>query len=102
MKLARFFPAIALAGLLAAACGGGTSGGGGSSPSATVPSDLTVDSFDVNFTAMAKLTSLHSAGSGLVGVLLPDTTSSVRYVNFDAPYLTTAFTKAGYSSSEFK
>jgi D-xylose transport system substrate-binding protein len=102
MKLARLFPAIALAGLLVAACGGGTSGGGGSSPSATVPSDLTVDSFDVNFSAMAKLTSLHAAGSGLVGVLLPDTTSSVRYVNFDAPYLTTAFQKAGYSTSEFK
>jgi D-xylose transport system substrate-binding protein len=102
MKLARSFPAIALAGLLVAACGGGTSGGGGSSPAASVPSDLTVDSFDVNFTAMAKLKSVHDAGSGLVGVILPDTTSSVRYVNFDAPYLKTAFTDAGFSASEFK
>jgi len=61
-----------------------------------------VSSFDVNFTAMATLSDLHKAGSGLVGVILPDTTSSVRYVNFDAPYLTKAFTLAGYSSSEFK
>ncbi|HKC18661.1 MAG TPA: substrate-binding domain-containing protein [Candidatus Dormibacteraeota bacterium] len=102
MKLARSFPAIALAGLLVAACGGGSSTGGGSSPSASVPSDLTVDSFDVNFTAMAKLKSVHDAGSGLVGVILPDTTSSVRYVTFDAPYLKTAFTDAGFSASEFK
>jgi D-xylose transport system substrate-binding protein len=51
---------------------------------------------------MATLTALHGAGSGLVGVILPDTTSSVRYVNFDAPYLTKAFQMAGYSSSEFK
>jgi D-xylose transport system substrate-binding protein len=102
MKLARSFPAIAMAGLLVAACGGGTSGGGGSSPSATVPSGLTVDSFDVNFTPMSQLKSLHDAGSGLVGVILPDTTSSVRYVNFDAPYLTKAFQLAGYSASEFK
>ena len=102
MKLARFFPVIALAGLLVAACGGGTSGGGGSSPSVTVPSDLTVDSFDVNYTPMAKLKALHDAGSGLVGVLLPDTTSSTRYVNFDAPDLGKAFQLAGYSTSEYK
>jgi D-xylose transport system substrate-binding protein len=51
---------------------------------------------------MSQLKSLTGAGKGLVGVILPDTTSSTRYVNFDAPYLTTAFTKAGYSSSDFK
>jgi len=67
-----------------------------------VPSSLTVDSFDVNFTAMGTLKDLHAAGSGLVGVILPDTTSSVRYVNFDAPYLKKAFEAAGYSDSEFK
>jgi D-xylose transport system substrate-binding protein len=100
MKLARSFPAIALAGLLAA-CGGSTSSGG-SSPSATVPSDLSVSSFDVNFAYMSKLKTLHDAGSGLVGVLLPDTTSSVRYVNFDAPYLGKAFQLAGYSTNQYK
>jgi D-xylose transport system substrate-binding protein len=51
---------------------------------------------------MAKLTSLSSQGSGLVGVILPDTTSSTRYVNFDAPYLTKAFQMAGYSASGYK
>jgi D-xylose transport system substrate-binding protein len=66
-----------------------------------VPSDLSASSFDVSFSAMSKLTDLVKAGSGLVGVLLPDTTSSVRYVNYDQPYLTKAFTTAGYSGSQF-
>jgi len=81
------------------ACGGGSTTGG---TTATVPSDLSVSSFDVNFTPMAELKGLHDAGHGLIGVILPDTTSSTRYVNFDQPYLTKAFTMAGFSSSEFK
>src|SRR5438093_603886 len=84
--------------VITAACGSSSTSG----PAATVPSGLTVNSFDVNFTVMATLKDLHSAGSGLVGVILPDTTSSVRYVNFDAPYLKKAFEAAGFSDSEFK
>ena len=81
------------------ACGpGGTTTSGG----ATVPSGLSVKSFDNTFSAMGMLKSVTSAGKGLVGVILPDTTSSTRYVNFDAPYLTKAFQTAGYSSSDFK
>ena len=70
--------------------------------SASVPAGLSVKSFDVNFTVMPKFKALTAAGKGLVGVILPDTTSSTRYVNFDAPYLTKAFQMAGYSSSDFK
>ena len=51
---------------------------------------------------MPKLKDLVTAGHGMVGVILPDTTSSARYVAFDQPYLTKAFTDAGYSSSQFK
>jgi D-xylose transport system substrate-binding protein len=51
---------------------------------------------------MPQLQGLTSAGKGLVGVILPDTTSSTRYVDFDAPYLAKAFQMAGYSSSQFK
>jgi D-xylose transport system substrate-binding protein len=61
-----------------------------------------VSSFNVNFTEMAALKSLTKAGSGLVGVILPDETSSTRYVDFDAPYLAKAFQEAGYSSSDYK
>jgi len=70
--------------------------------SVSVPSDLSVKSFNVSFTEMPKLKPLAASGTGLVGVILPDTTSSTRYVDFDAPYLTKAFQMAGYSSSDFK
>ena len=35
-------------------------------------------------------------------MILPDTTSSARYVDFDLPYLTQAFTAAGYATTDFK
>jgi D-xylose transport system substrate-binding protein len=50
---------------------------------------------------MAGLKSVAAAGHGLVAVILPDTTSSTRYVEFDAPYLKQAFTTAGLSTSDF-
>jgi D-xylose transport system substrate-binding protein len=50
---------------------------------------------------MAQLKSVAAAGKGSVAVILPDTTSSTRYVEFDAPYLKQAFTEAGLSSSDF-
>ena len=89
---------------VAAACGSSnnTTSPSSSGSGATVPSGLSVKSFDSSFSVMSQLKDLHSAGRGLVGVILPDTTSSTRYVNFDAPYLTQAFTAAGYSSSDFK
>jgi len=85
--------------MIVSACGGSSST---PTATATIPSGLSVSSFDVNFTPMPTLKDLTGAGKGLVGVLLPDTTSSTRYVNFDQPYLTKAFTDAGYSSSQFK
>ena len=101
MKLARLVPAFAAAGLVLAACGGSTTTGG-NSPAVTVPSDLSISSFTADFSYMANLKSLTAAGSGLVGVILPDTTSSTRYVDFDAPYLKKAFQTAGYADSDFK
>jgi len=51
---------------------------------------------------MAQLKDLASKGKGLIGVLLPDTTTSARYESFDRPYLTKAFQAAGLSASDFK
>jgi D-xylose transport system substrate-binding protein len=105
--------AISLAcsvGLLVAACGSSSTpatSSGGSSGSNTVP-NVTVSSFTVDLaTVMAQfkpLTQFATKGSQklLVGVIMPDTTSSTRYVDFDAPYLKTAFTAAGYSPSQFR
>jgi D-xylose transport system substrate-binding protein len=42
------------------------------------------------------------ASSLQIGVILPDTTSSTRWVDFDAPYITQAFTAAGFTSSQFR
>src|ERR1700674_3065547 len=100
MRFAKFIPTLGVVGIVAMACGGGTTAT--SSPSATVPSDLSISSFDPNLTYMPKLKDLVTGGKGMVGVILPDTTSSARYVAFDQPYLTKAFTAAGYSSSQFK
>ena len=92
---------------VAAACGSSnntssSSAGNSSGGGATIPSGLSVSSFDSSFSVMSQFKGLTSAGKGLVGVILPDTTSSTRYVNFDAPYLTKAFQQAGYSSTDFK
>jgi D-xylose transport system substrate-binding protein len=54
-----------------------------------------------DFSAMAKLKPLAQQGKGKIAVLLPDTQSSARYVQFDAPYLTQAFETAGLSSNDF-
>jgi D-xylose transport system substrate-binding protein len=75
--------------------------------SATVPS-VSIDSFTVNVTpTLSQFKALAAAGtkganSLLVGVVLPDTTSSVRWVDFDAPYLKQSFLAAGYTASEFR
>jgi D-xylose transport system substrate-binding protein len=99
MKLARLMPAIAVLGLVVAACGGNNTAT--NSPSATVPSDLSISSFDANFTYMPKLSDLVKAGTGKLGILLPDTTTSGRYQAYDLPYLTKALQGAGYTSSQY-
>src|SRR3984885_13924397 len=78
------------------------------SGSATVPSGLSISSFTVDIAStMSQLKPLAAAGtkgasSLQVGVILPDTPSSTRWVDFDAPYMKEAFTDAGYTSSEFR
>jgi D-xylose transport system substrate-binding protein len=79
-----------------------SSGATASSSGAAGSPSIGVNSFDSTFSAMAGLTDVTASGSGLVGVILPDTTSSSRYVDFDAPYLTQAFTAAGYATTDFK
>ncbi|MBV8979435.1 MAG: substrate-binding domain-containing protein [Acidimicrobiia bacterium] len=88
-----------MVGAVLVACGGSskkssstaTTTGGGSS------ANLSVSSFTSDFSAMSQLKGLAGQGKGLVGVLLPDTTTSARYVSFDAPYLTKAFQTAGFT-----
>ena len=57
--------------------------------------------FNTSFSTMKDLSSVVASGTGLISVLLPDTVSSARYTQFDAPYITKAFVTAGLSRSQF-
>jgi D-xylose transport system substrate-binding protein len=76
--------------------------------SSTVPAGLGISSFTVDIAStMSTLKPLAAAAtkgasSLQVGVILPDTTSSTRWVDFDAPYMKIAFTAAGYTSSQYR
>jgi len=100
----------AAAGLIAAGCGSSSS----STPTTTsagsnkIPAGLTTSSFNVDIAStMAKLKPLtefatKGVNSLQVGVILPDTTSSTRYVDFDQPYLNDAFADAGYTQAQYR
>jgi D-xylose transport system substrate-binding protein len=94
----------ASAALVVAACG--SSGGSPSSSSSSGSSGSSVPQLSVNqinnsFSAMATLKPLAAKGKGNVAVILPDTVSSTRYVEFDAPYLKESFAKAGLKPSQY-
>ena len=97
---------VAVAGslaLAAAACGssgGGSPSSGNSSTQMSVP-QISASDFNNTFSAMTKLKPLAAEGKGNVAVILPDTVSSARYTEFDAPYLKTSLQKAGLTSSQF-
>ena len=78
-----------------------TTTAGGTATTAAAAS-ISASAFTSDFSAMAQLKSVASAGKGLIGVLLPDTTTSARYESFDRPYLTQAFQAAGLTSADFK
>jgi D-xylose transport system substrate-binding protein len=90
-----------------AACGSSskssTSSGAGASSSSgssgNVP-QLSTTSFTNDFSAMAQLKPLASQGKGGVAAILPDTTSSTRYVEFDEPYLKKAMAAAGLTGKD--
>ncbi|HWJ82847.1 MAG TPA: substrate-binding domain-containing protein [Nocardioides sp.] len=50
---------------------------------------------------MEQLKPLAEAGKGKIAVLLPDTTTSARYVTFDAPYIKQALEAAGLTSDDY-
>jgi D-xylose transport system substrate-binding protein len=64
--------------------------------------NVSASSFTADFSAMTQLKSVAAKGKGLIGVLLPDSTTSARYESFDRPYLTKALEAAGLSASDLK
>src|SRR2546423_9910863 len=100
MKLQRPRTLLAFIVVLAVvfrACSKKTSTSTGSSQSPAATPTLSATSFTSDFSAMTQLKGLAASGKGNIGVLLPDTASSARYVSFDQPLLTQAFQKAGLS-----
>jgi len=104
--------AAAAALLVAAGCSSSSSSSSSSAPAASSTStgsatgsasgaSISVSDLNNSFSAMAQLKSVAAAGKGSVAVILPDTTSSTRYVEFDEPYLKQAFTAAGLTASDF-
>jgi D-xylose transport system substrate-binding protein len=91
--------AIVAAGCSSAATSAPTSAAASAAGSA---SGISVTSFDAAFSAMSQLKSVYAAGKGMVGVILPDTTTSARYTSYDLPYLKQAFEAAGYAATDFK
>ncbi len=85
---------LATAGLVA------TGATAGASPKAKIPT-VGAKSFNSSFNVMTRLRPLTAMGKGKIGVLLPETVTSARYVSFDAPYLRRALLAAGMKASQF-
>ncbi len=95
---------VSVLGVSVAACGSSSSSSSSSSTSsassaAGVPS-ISTASFTNSFAAMSSLTPLTTSGKGKVAAILPDTTSSTRYVEFDQPDIRKALSAAGLPASD--
>jgi D-xylose transport system substrate-binding protein len=101
-KGAAVFTLLALA-LAATACSSSsssTTSTTSSAPAVAVPS-ISISDLNNSFSAMTLLKPLAAIGKGNVAAILPDTVSSARYTEFDAPYLSEALAAAGLSPSQF-
>ena len=93
-----------------AACGSSSSsststtssaaGTSASAPASGAAANVSAESFTNNFSAMAALKSLGASGKGKIAAILPDTTSSTRYVEFDQPDIKKALLAAGVPASD--
>lgn len=62
---------------------------------------ISVHDFSPDFSAMSQLKAIAEKGSGKIGVILPETTTSARYTSFDQPYLEQAFKAAGLKPDQY-
>jgi D-xylose transport system substrate-binding protein len=114
-RRSRLIGLVSLGAVAALAAGCSSSGSSGSSSSGTassgsntIPAGLSISSFGVNIASeMSKFKPLtefatKGAASLQIGVILPDTTSSTRWVDFDQPYLNDALADAGYTQAQYR
>src|ERR1035441_8692115 len=72
------------------------------SKSKPAPTTVSATTFTTGYSTMKLLKPIVKKGKGSIEVILPDTVSSTRYTEFDAPSLTEAFVKAGLTFSQFR
>jgi D-xylose transport system substrate-binding protein len=92
-KTARILASVTLVGSVAAAMLPAVS-----SASTPTVSDST---FNTSMSTMKYLKSIVAKGTGSIAVILPDTVSSARYAEFDAPYLKASFAAAGMTTKQY-
>src|ERR1035437_1129540 len=68
--------------------------------SASTPT-VKVSTFNTSYSTMKYLKTIVHKGKGSIAVILPDTKSSARYTQFDAPNLIKAFKAAGLTSKQY-
>jgi D-xylose transport system substrate-binding protein len=69
--------------------------------SASAAKTVSDSTFNTSFSTMKYLKAIAKKGKGSIAVILPDTVSSTRYTEFDAPYLKDAFKAAGLTSKQY-
>lgn len=92
---------LVLSAVLAACSSSSSSSTPAGSASGAVP-QIAPGDFTADFSVMAQLKDLAASGTGMIGVLLPDTTTSTRYTQYDAPFLKKAFEAAGLTPDQYK
>jgi D-xylose transport system substrate-binding protein len=100
--------AVAACGSSSSSSSSSSAGGSGSATSSSSSSSsssggtptISASDFNNTFTALNVLKPLGQSGKGKIAVILPDTTSSTRYVEFDQPMLKKALLAAGVPSSD--
>jgi D-xylose transport system substrate-binding protein len=106
MRIPRVLVATTAASLFVAlaACSSNSSSSSAPSGGGSASGALQIDAadFSADFALMSQMKDIAAQGSGMIGVLLPDTTTSTRYVQYDAPLLQRAFEAAGLTSDQFK
>ena len=72
-------------------------------PSVSSASTKTVNdsTFNTSFTTMKYLKGIVAKGQGSIAVILPDTVTSARWADFDAPSFKSAFKAAGLKKSQY-
>ncbi len=62
---------------------------------------VSASTFNTSFSTMKLLKGIVHKGKGSIAVILPDTVTSARYTEFDAPYLKAAFKAAGMTPKQY-